>query len=144
MLPISPTPTQPEFMTESSIPLQASTNALPLCNSKDLLEGGLAVPFDVVYAGQVCRGFAVRFEGKAVAYLNRCTHVAMELDFQPNRVFDVRGRWLMCATHGAEYHPDTGACAAGPCRGNLVKIELSEVRGVVHWHTAYNLQPLAF
>ncbi|PZQ59404.1 MAG: 2Fe-2S ferredoxin, partial [Variovorax paradoxus] len=31
-----------------------------------------------------------------------------------------------------------------PCRGGLVKIELSERDGVVHWHTAWNLQPLQF
>ena len=78
------------------------------------------------------------------AYLNRCTHVAMEMDWQPNRFFDDTGRWLLCATHGAVYEPDTGACAGGPCRGGLVKIALSERDGVVHWHTACNLQPVAF
>jgi hypothetical protein len=26
----------------------------------------------------------------------------------------------------------------------LVKIELSEADGVVHWHTAYNLKPFEF
>ncbi|KAB2968327.1 MAG: Rieske (2Fe-2S) protein, partial [Thermoanaerobaculia bacterium] len=44
------------------------SQAVPLCNSADLLEGGLAVPFDVVYAGQTCRAFAVRFEGSPHAY----------------------------------------------------------------------------
>ena len=117
-----------------------SNSVIPLCNSKDLKEGDLAVPFDVAYEGQTCRAFAIRFEGQAQAYLNRCTHVAMELDFQPNRVFDNSGRWLLCATHGAEYHPETGDCVGGPCRGGLVKIELTESQGVVHWHTAYNLK----
>ena len=28
------------------------SQAIPLCNSADLQEGGLAVPFDVVYGGQ--------------------------------------------------------------------------------------------
>lgn len=115
-----------------------------LCNSRDLLEGGLAVPFDVIYAGQTCRAFAVRYEGRVHAYLNRCTHVAMELDWQPNRVFDAGGRWLLCASHGAVYRPDTGLCAGGPCQGGLVKIELSEIEGVVYWHSAYNLKPLQF
>jgi nitrite reductase/ring-hydroxylating ferredoxin subunit len=117
---------------------------MALCNSQDLVEGGLAVPFDVTYAGQTCRAFAIRFEGRPHAFLNRCTHVAMEMDFQPNRFFDDTGQWLLCATHGAVYAPDTGDCVGGPCRGGLVKIELSEAAGVVHWHTAYNLQPLAF
>lgn len=115
---------------------------IPLCNADELLDSGLAVPFDVVYHGQTCRAFAIRFEGQVHAYVNRCTHVAMEMDYQPNHFFDPTGRWLMCATHGAVYAPDTGACRGGPCRGGLAKIPLSEHDGVVHWHTAYNLKPL--
>ena len=125
--------------------MSASMNEqVPLCNSHELLDGGLAVPFDVVYAGQTCRAFAIRFEGAPQAYLNRCTHVAMELDWQPNQVFDDSGQWLLCASHGAAYRPDTGECAGGPCRGGLVKITLSEQGGVVFWHSAYNLKPLLF
>ena len=117
---------------------------LPLCNSHDLVEGGQAVPFDINYAGQTSRAFAVRFKGQPHAYLNRCTHVAMELDWQPNRVFDDSGQWLLCASHGAAYVPDTGQCAGGPCHGGLVKITLSENDGVVYWHCAYNLKPVVF
>jgi nitrite reductase/ring-hydroxylating ferredoxin subunit len=117
---------------------------VPLCPSGDLVDSGLAVPFDVAYAGATCRAFAVRFDGQVHAYLNRCTHVAMEMDYQPDRFFDESGRWLMCATHGAHYAPDTGACQGGPCRGGLVKIAVSEREGVVHWHTAYNLKPVEF
>ena len=117
---------------------------IPLCYSADLVNGGRAVPFDVVYAGQTCRAFAVRHQGQVQAYLNRCTHVAMEMDYQPARFFDEAGRWLMCATHGATYAPDTGDCVGGPCRGGLIKIALSEHDGVVHWHTAYNLKPFEF
>lgn len=118
--------------------------AVPLCNARDLQEGAQAVPFDVVYGGQTVRAFAVRFEGQARAYLNRCTHVAMEMDYQPDRFFDDSGQWLTCATHGALYSPSTGECVGGPCRGGLVSIALSERDGVVHWHTASNLQPLSF
>ncbi|QHI98052.1 Rieske 2Fe-2S domain-containing protein [Xylophilus rhododendri] len=117
---------------------------IPLCNSAHLVEGGMAVPFDVRYGGQTCTAFAVRYRGEPVAYLNRCTHVAMELDARPGRVFDDSGRWLLCQVHGAAYEPATGACAGGPCRGGLVKIQLSERAGVVRWHTAYNLQPAEF
>jgi nitrite reductase/ring-hydroxylating ferredoxin subunit len=117
---------------------------IPLCNSNDLVESGDGVPFDVVYAGQTCRAFAIRYEGRAHAYLNRCTHVAMEMDYRPNRFFDDSGRWLLCATHGAVYAPDTGQCRGGPCRSGLIRIELSETDGVVHWHTAYNLHPVEF
>lgn len=121
-----------------------ASQVMPLCNSADLAEGGRAVPFDVVFAGQTCRAFAIRFEGQPHAYLNRCSHVAMEMDFQPDQFFDASGRWLLCATHGAEYAPDTGECKGGPCRGGLVKIDLTEEGGVVRWHTAYNLKPFEF
>lgn len=120
----------------------SAVDTVVLCASRDLLDGGQAVPFDVVYQRHTCRAFAVRYQGQAHAYLNRCTHVAMELDYQPNRVFDDTGAWLLCATHGAAYRPDTGACAGGPCRGGLVKITLSEADGMVHWHTQPHLQPV--
>ena len=118
--------------------------AIPLCQSSDLLDSGVAVPFDVSYGGQTCRAFAIRFKGQVHAYLNRCSHVAMEMDFQPDRFFDVTGQWLICATHGAMYRPETGACASGPCKGGLVPIALSEPGGVGHWHTDFNLKPIEF
>ena len=123
---------------------EGAEGAIALCNAADLQDAGDAVPFDVVFQGQTACAFAIRYAGQAHAYLNRCAHVPMEMDFQPNRFFDVTGHWLICATHGATYYPATGACAGGPCRGGLVKIALSEVRGVVHWHIAHNLKPVEF
>ncbi len=117
---------------------------IALCKSSDLVDSGLAVPFDVVYQGLSCWAFAIRFEGQVQAYLNRCAHVAMEMDYQPNRFFDDSGQWIICATHGALYEPRTGRCMAGPCRHALVKIDLTEHDGVVHWHTGPQLQPIAF
>lgn len=117
---------------------------IALCPAGELIDGGQAVPFDVSYAGQTCRAFAIRFEGQPHAYLNRCTHVAMELDWQPNRVFDESGQWLLCASHGAAYRPDTGQCSGGPCQGGLVKIDLSERDGLVFWHTSYKLKAMEF
>ena len=120
------------------------TAIIALCPSDALCDGGRAVGFDVMYHGQACRAFAVRYNGQVHAYLNRCSHVPMEMDYQPDRFFDSTGHWLICATHGATYHPETGRCAAGPCRGGLVRIALEERAGVVHWHTAPNLKPLEF
>lgn len=122
----------------------ATEPVYPLCRSADLAEGGLAVGFDVIYAGQTCRAFAIRYQGAAHAYLNRCTHVAMEMDWQPDRFFDDSGRWLMCATHGAHYEPSTGACKGGPCKGGLIKIDLVERDGVVHWQSQYLLKPVLY
>lgn len=126
------------------LPPEFAAPWVPLCPSAELVDGGLAVAFDVRYAGHACRAFAIRYEGQVHAYLNRCTHVPMEMDYQPGRFFDDTGRWLLCATHGAAYVPSTGQCAGGPCRGGLVKITLSEADGMVRWHTADHLQPVDF
>ncbi len=134
----------PEVLPSPDSGMGGPDSGIPLCNSGDLHDGGLAVPFDVVYLGRTCRAFAVRYAGQSHAYLNQCAHVPMEMDYQPNRFFDSTGQWLMCATHGAMYHPATGRCAGGPCRGGLVKIALLETEGVVHWHTAPNLKPVEF
>jgi nitrite reductase/ring-hydroxylating ferredoxin subunit len=116
-----------------------------LCKSADLVDAGQAVLFDVRYGGQTCLGFAVRYQGQAVAYLNRCAHVAMEMDWRPGQFFDETRQWLMCATHGAIYQPLSGVCVAGPCTGKrLIAIEVHEAQSVVYWRSDFNLQPVEF
>lgn len=120
------------------------SDAIDLCSSGDLVDSGLAVAFDVVYLGRTCRAFAIRYQGRVYAYLNQCNHVQMEMDYLPNRFFDLTGHRLICATHGALYQPETGACTGGPCRGGLVRIALDEETGVVRWHTSHNLKTVEF
>lgn len=117
---------------------------IAVCASDALADGGLAVAFDVCHRGQNLRAFAIRYQGRVHAYLNRCSHVAMELDYQEGRFFDDSGCLLICASHGAVFAPDSGACVGGPGRGPLVKVVLSEEAGMVYWHTAPDLHPVAF
>lgn len=117
------------------------TELVFLCHSEELVDSRRAVPFEVLYFGQNNAAFAVRYQGQVYAYLNRCSHVPMEMDYQPNEFFDVTGHWLMCATHGAMYAVQSGQCRMGPCRGGLIKIDLTEADGMVHWHTSEKLQP---
>jgi nitrite reductase/ring-hydroxylating ferredoxin subunit len=107
-----------------------------LCKSNELIDSALAVPFEVLYLSQPNSAFAVRYQGRVYAYLNRCAHVPMEMDYQPNQFFDTSGEWLMCATHGAMYAPQTGLCRLGPCRSGLIPIEVTESNGLIHWHTS--------
>lgn len=65
----------------------------------------------------VVPAFAVRFDGRIYAYLNICGHIAVQLDYKEGDFFDDEGENLMCATHGAQYAPDTGKCLSGPCYG---------------------------
>lgn len=116
----------------------------PLCPSSDLLDSGLACSFDVNYAGQTCRAFAVRYQGRVYAYLNRCSHVAMEMDWQPDRFFDLTGHYIVCAAHGAIFRPDSGRCVGGPGRGGLKQIATTERDGLVLWQSQYHLKPVLF
>jgi nitrite reductase/ring-hydroxylating ferredoxin subunit len=108
---------------------------IAVCESQALVDGGAGVRFEVSVGGYPATGFVVRFRGRAVGYLNRCSHVAMELDWLPGAFFDADGDYLMCATHGALYDPVQGACVAGPCtgRGGLRKLHVEERDGHVWW-----------
>lgn len=71
-------------------------------------------------------GFVVNYDGTLYAYVNRCRHVPMSMDWIENRFLTEDGRYIMCATHGACYEPDTGACIDGPALGkSLISIPLS-------------------
>jgi nitrite reductase/ring-hydroxylating ferredoxin subunit len=108
---------------------------IPVCAADDLVDAGPGVRFDLVIDGNRATGFVVRYRGTVVGYLNRCAHVAMELDWLPGLFFEDEGRYLMCATHGAIYEPASGACAGGPClgRGGLLALEVVEREGKIWW-----------
>lgn len=91
-------------------------------------EGGKGLRFDVRdSSGEVIPAFVVAFDGRYFAYLNRCGHIAVQLDYQPGEFFGDDGQTLICATHGAEYAPDTGACLGGPCYGvGLDAVEIKQ------------------
>lgn len=105
-----------------------------ICRSADLVDGGLGVRFAVTVSGRETTGFVIRFKGKAFAYLNRCAHVPIELDWNQGEFFESTGLYLMCATHGAIYAPETGRCEGGPCRGGKLRpIGVHEVDGHLFW-----------
>lgn len=108
---------------------------LRVCDGAALREGGAVWRLDVRIGERPASALLLRAQGRVRGYLNRCAHVAMELDWQPGRVFDASGTWLVCATHGALYDPADGRCAGGPCRGRggLRPIDAIERDGVVYW-----------
>jgi len=88
-----------------------------ICASGELVEGGSGLRFTVTSGGREEPAFAVRFRGRVHAFLNRCGHVPVELDWQQGEFFDGSGLYLICATHGALYAPDSGRCLGGRCNG---------------------------
>ncbi len=105
-----------------------------ICASADLQDSRLGVRFEVRGAQQAAPAFAVRFEGRVHAYLNRCAHVAMELDWNPGHFFDAEGLVLICSTHGALFAPESGKCLGGPCIGcgGLEPVAVEERDGAVY------------
>jgi nitrite reductase/ring-hydroxylating ferredoxin subunit len=116
-----------------------------LCRSDDLAERGKGVGFDVLLWRQPARGFALRIDGRVVAYINRCAHVPTELDWNPGDFLDTERRTIVCAVHGAQYAPESGHCLGGPCgRGRLMPVTVSERDGEVSWYPSRDIAPLAF
>ena len=105
-----------------------------ICPSQALADSGSGVRFEVEYFGQPAPAFAVRYGGRVHAYLNKCGHIPMELDWQEGVFFDYAGRDLLCSTHGATYDTQTGRCLGGPCnRTPLVKLRVEERDGNVYF-----------
>jgi nitrite reductase/ring-hydroxylating ferredoxin subunit len=88
-----------------------------ICASGELADGGRGLRFEVERHGRMEPAFAIRYRGRVHAYLNRCGHVPVELDWNEGEFFDMSGLYLICATHGALYSPGTGACVSGRCNG---------------------------
>jgi nitrite reductase/ring-hydroxylating ferredoxin subunit len=123
-------------------PAGGAPQPLALCDSAVLHDGGDAYVFDVLEYGRPARAFVLRFDGQVVGYLNRCVHVPMEMDWQAGRFMDASGRWILCSTHGAAYHPLDGRCVAGPCgRGRLTPLQVEERGGRVYWYPSRDLTP---
>jgi nitrite reductase/ring-hydroxylating ferredoxin subunit len=105
-----------------------------ICEAAAVSEGGNGVRFPVLAAGHPATGFVVRYRGLPYAYLNRCAHIPIELDWAQGEFFESSGLYLMCATHGAIYAPESGFCAGGPCKGGrLHPIGVVEREQRLYW-----------
>ena len=71
----------------------------------------------------------VNYEGNHFAYMNRCPHTGITLDWVNNQFFSSDNRYLMCATHGAVFEPPSGECVWGPCFGLSLQAVPLEIEG---------------
>jgi nitrite reductase/ring-hydroxylating ferredoxin subunit len=86
------------------------------CAASAVPPGGTA-RFQLERDGRAVAGFIVNLGGRHFAYVNRCPHAGTPLDLWPNEFLSEDGRYLVCATHGAVFEPDSGRCVEGPCPG---------------------------
>ena len=79
--------------------------------------------------------FLINYHGDFHAYVNRCRHVPMAMDWVDNQFFAEQGRYLTCQTHNAYFEPDSGECVAGPpgtCGKFLYRVPLEIVDRVIY------------
>jgi len=104
-----------------------------ICDADALVEGGGGVRFTVWRKGEEVPAFVVRFDGVVRGFENRCAHIPVEMDWLEGQFFDSNGLYLICSTHGATYHPESGLCVRGPCKGRgLARVEVEESQGKVY------------
>jgi nitrite reductase/ring-hydroxylating ferredoxin subunit len=102
------------------------------------LKPGESMKFLLPIRGADEECFLINFNGEFHAYVNRCRHVPMPMDWVDNQFFAEQGRYLMCQTHNAYYEPGSGECIAGPssaCGKFLYRVPL-EIKNEVIYATA--------
>lgn len=103
-----------------------------ICNSDAIVNQGVGVRFAIPELGDRQTGFVVRYQDTPRAFVNRCAHVPIELDWNEGDFFDVSKTYLICSTHGAHYAPTSGYCVLGPCKGKrLMPLQVSERDGQI-------------
>lgn len=96
----------------------------PICSTEDL-QNGQSLKFRFPTGIGPEEAFLVRYRDQYHAYVNRCRHVHIALDYDDNDFFTTDGEFLVCKNHGAVYLPGTGECACGPCDGrSLIRLPL--------------------
>ena len=99
------------------------------------LAAGHSLKFMLPIRGADEECFVINFGGEFHAYVNRCRHVPMAMDWVDNQFFAEEGRYLMCQTHNAYYEPGSGECIAGPptaCGKSLYRVPLEIDSGVIY------------
>jgi nitrite reductase/ring-hydroxylating ferredoxin subunit len=105
-----------------------------VCRTGDL-KPGESRKFMLPIRGADEECFVINFGGEFHAYVNRCRHVPMAMDWVDNQFFAEEGRYLMCQTHNAYYDPASGECITGPptaCGKFLYRVPIAIAAGVIY------------
>ena len=98
----------------------------------DDLAPGHTKKFVLMCGGREVEAFVLNHGGTLRAYVNRCCHIPMTMDWVENQFLSEDGAHIQCATHGALYAPASGECIAGPPCGEFLTPVPIEVRdGVI-------------
>jgi nitrite reductase/ring-hydroxylating ferredoxin subunit len=88
-------------------------------------------------------GFLVRVGTDVHAYVNRCAHLSLPLNYLPDRFLTYDGSMILCTAHGAIFEKSTGFCVSGPCAGrSLVRVAVRVVDDFVLLEDSVDVQAL--
>ncbi|APH58569.1 Rieske (2Fe-2S) protein [Granulibacter bethesdensis] len=77
--------------------------------------------------------FAIRRGDDVRVYVNACPHIGVPLEWAPDRFLSSDGQHIVCGTHGALFDLLSGACQAGPCKGDhLTMVPVTIENGAVY------------
>jgi len=80
--------------------------------------------------------FVVKHQDTVYAYQNKCPHLGIPLNWQPDEFMSMDSEHIQCSTHGALFRPDNGHCIVGPCSGqNLTSFTLEQSSDNKLWLT---------
>jgi nitrite reductase/ring-hydroxylating ferredoxin subunit len=65
--------------------------------------------------------FVVREDDRVFGYVNSCPHQGTPLNWQDDRFISDDSGLILCASHGALFEIEDGACVSGPCAGQALK-----------------------
>jgi len=103
----------------------------PVARVEDLAPGTTR-KFVLQCAGREIEAFVVNHAGAFHAYVNRCCHIPMTMDWVENQFLTEDGAYIQCATHGALYEPASGECVGGPPLGQwLIAVPLTVRDGMI-------------
>jgi nitrite reductase/ring-hydroxylating ferredoxin subunit len=81
---------------------------------------GTARGFDPERSGQDTV-FLLRRPAGIRAYLNRCPHQGVALEYRKDRFLSADGERVICFARGAHFDADSGVCIQGPCLGQSLE-----------------------
>lgn len=105
---------------------------MQILGSLEEIPDGAAKGYAVGWGPEGRDVLVVRRGSAVYGYVNECPHAGTPLDWVPDGFMSADGRHLLCATHGALFRVETGACIHGPCLGRgLARVPVRVADGMV-------------
>ncbi|HEA26585.1 MAG TPA: Rieske (2Fe-2S) protein [Ectothiorhodospiraceae bacterium] len=93
---------------------------LVICTVAEL-QKSKTIGFSYKREGEEQSAFVVYDGGEVYAYENRCPHVGVELNWQPDQFLSLDGFSIQCSLHGAQFRLEDGFCHSSPCSGKSLQ-----------------------